>query len=40
MNNETNNENDNNNNNDPHHLENDGIMAANEVIQTTEISDL
>jgi hypothetical protein len=38
--NETNNENDNNNNNDPHHLENDGIIAANEVIQTTEISDL
>lgn len=37
--NETNNENDNDNNNQQH-LENDGIMAANEVIQTTEISDL
>ena len=38
--NETNNENDTDNNNEPQHLENDGIMAANEVIQTTEISDL
>ena len=38
--NEINNENDNDNNNEPQHLENDGIMAANEVIQTTEISDL
>jgi hypothetical protein len=29
-----------NSDNEPKHLENDGIMAANEVIQTTEISDL
>lgn len=36
--NEPNNEND--NTNEERHLENDGIMAANEVTQTTEISDL
>lgn len=38
--NEPNNENDNTNTNQPNNLENDGIMAANEVTQTTEISDL
>lgn len=38
--NEPNNENDNTNTNQPNNLENNGIMAANEVTQTTEISDL